>query len=314
VNEHHRAIHQYDVTERALGSSGLLVFVPPYTFRIRAKDAPIARAISIAYADFFSPSEPAFFDFELSISRVRGLRGWINPLINIEFDGAFPFAPLPAAQAFPLLEWAMNWCVTTTAHQFLLCHSAVLAKDDRAVLLPAPPGSGKSTLCAALMLSGWRLLSDEIALIALTTPMITPFVRPISLKNTSIEIVARRFEGAVFTPPVAETIKGTVAQLKPTVASVRQSEVPAKSAWIIFPKYMPNSPLNLKAMVKAEAMVELAGNSFNLPALGVVGYRALASLVDQSFCGRLEYSHLDEAIQTFDALAEGNFPMVTASE
>jgi predicted ATPase len=37
------------------------------------------------------------------------------------------------------------------------------------VILPAPPGSGKSTLCAALVTRGWRLLSDELTWCAWTT-------------------------------------------------------------------------------------------------------------------------------------------------
>jgi hypothetical protein len=41
----------------------------------------------------------------------------------------------------------------------------VLERGGRALLLPAPSGSGKSTLCAGLAFNGWRLLSDELALL-----------------------------------------------------------------------------------------------------------------------------------------------------
>ena len=64
-----------------------------------------------------------------------------------------------------MLEWGLNWCVAGHAHQYLMLHAAALERNGRAVILPGDPGAGKSTLTAALMLSGWRLLSDEITLV-----------------------------------------------------------------------------------------------------------------------------------------------------
>ncbi|HSV52524.1 MAG TPA: HprK-related kinase A, partial [Burkholderiaceae bacterium] len=240
---------------------------------------------------------------DLAVVPTTGLRRWINPLIALDFDGDRPFDPLPAAQAFPLLEWAMNWCVTSNAHQYLIFHSAVLAKNDLAVVLPAPPGSGKSTLCAALMLSGWRLLSDELALLRPETGKLTPFVRPVSLKNASIPLIADRFAEAVFTKSVHETMKGTVAHLQPTSASLADNTKPATPQWLIFPKYAAGQSLSLEPLEKAAAAVELAKNAFNLPAQGVRGFHALVDMVQASQCFRMGYSSLDDAIRQFDALA-----------
>lgn len=58
-------------------------------------------------------------------------------------------------------------------------------------IVPAPLDSAKRTLCAALVGKGWRLLSDELALVRLDTGELVPLPRPISLKNASINIIRR---------------------------------------------------------------------------------------------------------------------------
>ena len=69
-------------------------------------------------------------------------------------------------------------------------HAAVFERDSSAVVLPGPSGVGKSTLCAALVARGWRLLSDEVAMIRPQDGLLQPYPRPISLKNESIEMIA----------------------------------------------------------------------------------------------------------------------------
>lgn len=292
-----------EASSNRLGGAGLVIHAPPFVFRVRSRNKVLAKALFAAYADYELLADDSFIDFDLAVVPSRGLRRWLRPLIELEFDGDHPFAPLPEAQAFPLLEWAMNWCVTTSAHQFLMCHSAVLAKQNLAVILPAPPGSGKSTLCAALMMSGWRLLSDELALISPETGELTPFVRPVSLKNASIPLISRRFPEAMLTDPVADTIKGTVAHLVPTENSLNHAKTNALPRWLIFPRFVAGAAYEAKALGKAEAVVELAKNAFNLPVLGVKGLDALISVVENSDCFEMCYSDLTEAIARFDALS-----------
>ena len=149
----------------ALANSGdLLLRIAPYTARIRSSEASLARDLGLLYADFEVLAPDRFADFHVSVVREAGLRRWLRPLIRFHFDGVPSFMPLLATHATASLEWGLNWCVASHGHQFLVIHAAVIERHGVAVLMPAPPGSGKSTLCAALVQSGWRLLSDELGL------------------------------------------------------------------------------------------------------------------------------------------------------
>lgn len=296
-----RELELPNIREQLVGA-GLYLSTEPYSFRIRSTYPDLAEGLSIAYANHSLISQDCLIDFDLSMRPVNGFRRYIRPLMNLEIDGYTPFDPLPVNQIYPLLEWGMNWCVTSSAHYWVMCHSAVLAKGDLAVILPAPPGSGKSTLCAALMLSGWRLLSDEMALIEPENLNLNSFVRPVSLKNASIDLISGKFAQANLTRKVHDTIKGTVAHLQPTLESVLAGNMPAQPRWLVFPEYKYNAELSVSPLTKAEAMVDLARNTFNMAALGPIAFQTLNALVECCECMKFQYSDLDQAISYFDAL------------
>ena len=112
----------------------------------------------------------------------------------------------------------MNWCVSIHANEYLKLHAAVVARGGTALIMPGVPGAGKSTLCAALGLNGWRVLSDEHALIPPGTAEVVPLCRPVSLKNESIALIESFSQNAVFGPVSEETHKGTVAHMKADLA------------------------------------------------------------------------------------------------
>jgi HprK-related kinase A len=144
-----------------LADNDLALRTGPFVTRIHSPMPQVADGLLRLYADF--PLDAGEFrDFHVRVGPPPGLRRWLRPQINFWYDGHSPFKPLPADHAFALLEWGLNWCVAGHAHHYLMLHAAVLEKNGRAVVLPGDPGAGKSTLTAALMLSGWRLLSDEI--------------------------------------------------------------------------------------------------------------------------------------------------------
>lgn len=283
-----------------LRSGCLSIRVPPFVFRIRSDIPVVQEGLTRLYAGCrVLAAESTFADFHLSVT---GHWSGLHRTCKFKVDGFLPFSPLAYGEAFALLEWGMNWCVTGYAHHWLTLHSAVLEKDGRAVLMPAPPGSGKSTLCAALMLHGWRLLSDEMALLDPENGLVTPFPRPVSLKNQSIDLIRRLAPEATLGPVAHDTMKGNVAHLKVSEDSLARAEVCVPAAWVVFPKYQSGAHLSVTQRPKSTSLLDLASNSFNHHIHGVSGFNALVSLVNQCQCFDLRYSRTDEALDWFDKL------------
>jgi HprK-related kinase A len=218
--------------ETRLAKPGIFLRTGAFVTHLRSTIPSVAEGIGQMYADF--PLEARdFADFHLSLDRPANLRRWYKPQVFFRFDGQTPFTPLPVNQAFPLFEWGLNWCVSSHAHRYLIIHAAVVENGGFAAILPAPPGSGKSTLCAALVSRGWRLLSDELALIRLSDGKLLPLPRPVSLKNASIQIMRDYAPDAIFAREVAGTTKGTISHMRPPRDSVARASEVAHPAWII---------------------------------------------------------------------------------
>lgn len=285
-----------------LHHDGLVICTGPFKFRIYSNIDSVASGLMLLYADYLLGEPGDFVDFNVSLIASSGLRKWFRPQVSFSSNGVCPFVPLPVTHAFPLLEWAMNWCISTQAHHFLMLHSAVIERNGCAVIMPAPPGSGKSTLCAGLVNRGWRLLSDELALISLTDRWITPLGRPISLKNQSIEVMQKYVPHATFNPLTHDTSKGTVTHMKVPTDQLLRIHERARPKWVVFPKYVPDAKAELTPRSKANSMLELGRNSFNYIVLGLTGFEVLTDVIEGSDCFDFRYCQLDDAVAIFDRL------------
>lgn len=284
-----------------LAGAGLVLAVSPLLVRLRSRSPIVAQGLAQLYAEHgAAPAQDMpFCDFHVAVQPRR--QGWRRQCV-FEFDGQQPFTPLAQGEAFALWEWGLNWCITSHCHQWLTLHAAVLERGGRALILPAPPGAGKSTLCAALMLHGWRLLSDELTLLDPASGQVQPLTRPISLKNASIDLIRARAPAGIWGPVAHDTQKGTVAHFKPSAQSLARAQQPALPAWVVFPHYEGGASLTVAPKPRASAVLELARHSFNQHVHGRAGFHALVQLVDRSACFSLRYSQLDQALAWFDRL------------
>lgn len=287
-----------------LAGEGLRLRTGPFSVCVQSSIARVAEGLAQLYGEFELTESP-FSDFHVALRRPATLRRWFGAQVDFFFDGLKPFKPLPLDQAYPMLEWGLNWCVSSHAHHFLIIHAAVVEKHGLAAILPAPPGSGKSTLCAALVLSGWRLLSDELTLIEPETGLIYPLARPVSLKNQSIPLIRESFAGAFINRASHDTAKGTVAHLRPPRESVLRQHEPARPGWVIFPKWQAGADTRLTPRSRAQTFIYLAQNAFNYSHLGARGFEAATRLIRPCECFDFTYHALPEALRVFDALAEG---------
>lgn len=288
---------------RRLQGAGVLVRTGPFVFRIRSPHRSVQQGLEKLYPSYPLADEGAFAHYTVDITRGAGLRRWLRPQARFFHDGMSPFEPLQADHAFPLLEWAMNWCLAGQAHHHLLLHAAVLERGGRAAILPAPPGSGKSTLTAALMHRGWRLLSDEMTIITLDDRRLVPLARPVSLKNQSIALLQQFEPGVVMNALSHETHKGTVTHMRVPDAQVARMDEPARARWVVFPRWEAGAEATLTPRSRAASLLELGRNAFNYMVLGELGFQALADVLEASRCFDFRYSRLDDAIGVFDRLA-----------
>lgn len=246
-------------------------------------------SLDMVYGD----AEPAdFIDFRVAIEPSSPVRRWLRPNIVFRSDQHTPFFPLPLSQSYALLEWGLNWCIATHNFNHLLIHSAVLVKDGQAIIFPAEPGSGKSTLTTWLGLNGWEVYSDEMAVIDLQSLTVKPLYRPICVKNQSIELINSWRKDAKMTPVCHDTAKGSVAHVKVHDWATYKHFEPVPIKGVVFPKYNAAVEEDLYQITKAQLFESLCANAFNYHLLSHDGYDAMYRLVSSVDTLEIHYNDL----------------------
>ena len=289
-----------DISQR-LARGELHLHIGPYTYNLQSNVATIAAGIQTLYGDFPVADPREFTDYGVAMQHC-GLLGRLRGQAEFLFDEQSPFGAIPARQAYAFLEWGMNWCVSIYNNEYLKLHAAVVAKNGAAIIMPGIPGAGKSTLCAALGLTGWRVLSDEHALIIPGTLQLAPLYRPVSLKNESIDVIKSFCSSAIFGPASTETHKGVVAHMKGDLAPDSHDKRTLPARIMMFPKYTKDEPQRLSPRGRTGSFILTAYHSFNYSLLGETGFQAMKKLMENVECYDLVYHDLDWALQAVSDL------------
>jgi HprK-related kinase A len=268
--------------------------------RLATDLAELVEPVAVMYGGFPVASGDDLVDFEVRAVRARSLPGLLGRQANVLVDGRAAFAPFLRRQAPAMFEWAINSSAFTRPNQYLLLHSAVVERGGHGLLLSGRAGSGKSTLTAALMFGGWRLLSDEMAVVPPGSRTLLPLPRPVNLKDKAIDIVRLRFEQAVIGPVSEGTRKGSVAHVRPTADSVARAAEPASPRWVVFPRFVPGAMLESRRVSPTDALLRLGREGFNYSMLGAIGFETLARLVDGCECRELTFGDLDAALRAIE--------------
>jgi HprK-related kinase A len=293
---------KHSVFAQALAQTGVTVRFGPFHVRLRTALEPLTLLLHRFWQDYPIVGKPAIVDCHVTLSKHRFHRGWPIPEALILIDGRVIGPPFSLSHHFPMLEWGVNLCFARRSNHLLMLHSAVVERHGLALLLPALPGHGKSTLCAALIHSGWRFLSDEFGLVRPEDGLLLPLPRPMPLKNASIDVIRAFAPQAELGPAFEGTHKGTVAHVRSPTESVQRMDETARPRWVVFPRWVAGSPLRLEPVVKPDAFLMLATNSFNYTLLGQTAFELVGQIVDSSDCYTLVYSDLKEAISALDDL------------
>jgi HprK-related kinase A len=286
----------------ALGR-GVQLEIGPFLVRVQSEHRSVLEHLQRFYAGFpMRDSTDAHFD--VAVLQGNGLHRWFHRQAIVSVNGSRPFYPLPATLAGPLVEWGLNWTIGRHVHQFVVVHASVVERNGRAIIFPATSGAGKSTLAAGLAYSGWRLLSDEFAIINPVTGQLHPFPRPISLKEASIELIRGRHPDVIAGPEGRDVTGQRFVHVRASEESIRRATDVASPGWVITPRWSAGKPTTLNPLQKAIALVRLADQSFNYNYLGADGFRTLDRVVRQADCFSLEYSDIDDVIGRLTMMSE----------
>jgi HprK-related kinase A len=287
------------MTRRA---STLRYTIGPFATRLTSYIPDLSERLFWFYGDTETFADDRYVHFNIQIRAGSLVRRWTAPQAVFQSEDQTPFQPFPRDHAFPLLEWGLNWCIAHRAHQFLMLHAGVVERSGQALILPATPGSGKSTLTTALIHRGWRLLSDEFGLVDNGGERIHPLPRAIPLKNRSIDVIRAFAPHAALGPVFPRTRKGDVAHVRPPLDALLRQHETASPGWIMFPKYVPRQAVRISPLEKSLAFTRLAQNSFNYRLLGAAGFQALRRMVQHCPCYAVEYGDLREVVAAIDTM------------
>jgi hypothetical protein len=192
------------------------------------------------------------------------------------------------------LFWHINREAIDSVTSRLAVHAAAASLGERGVLMPAPMGSGKSTLVAGLVRAGFSYLTDEAACFDPTTGLLHPYPKPIWLAPASVEAFPGLLEKLASD---RRPRLGSRYQVRPEQLSEAPTGGPCRVGCVIAPSYEAGSRTRLEPMSKAEAVLTVAQSCFNLRGFGGAGLTLLADMVKNADCYRLRMRDVSSAVQ-----------------
>jgi HprK-related kinase A len=212
---------------------------------------------------------------------------------EILVDGQSVGSAASLAEAVARVEYLINRAAAVALVDHILVHAGVVAVGGDAIVLPGPSGRGKSTLVAALCLSGLAYASDELAVLDPVTAAVRPFAKAICLKEGGWRAIASHFPEV--TPHLAAPgEEGMTRYLTPP--RLCRSDAPMRVRHVVLPMRRPGATADLAPIHRSEAIAELAEHALNLPRHGYRGVETLLELAAGAECYALTYDDLGGAI------------------
>ncbi|NIB40156.1 PqqD family peptide modification chaperone [Pseudomaricurvus alkylphenolicus] len=191
------------------------------------------------------------------------------------------------------------WQTAVIQHGFFLdIHAGVVGDGERCYLLPAAPGSGKSTLTTALTRNGFEYFSDEVALLQLPGMMVQPVPLATCVKDTGVEVLSSL---CPHLPGLTMHNRGDgkrVRYLRPPSGSIPSADTLRPVGALVFPQYTPGGPSTLKPLSALDTLQMLMAECLIVDTiLNAEKVAALLSWIERTPSYRLEVDSLNQAVE-----------------
>jgi hypothetical protein len=207
-------------------------------------------------------------------------------------------------QLAPLAK-SLVWQTAVNDHDFFLdIHAAVVGDGERCYLLPATPGSGKSTLTAALVHHGFEYFSDEVALLHGNDLLVQPVPLATCIKDTGVAVLSAYYPRL---PELRMHQRGDgkrVRYMPPPAGSTPATGTLRPVGAIIFPLYSPDRPTTLEGIDTMTALQSLMRECLIVDTrLDRDKVAGLLKWLARTPCYRLSVSNLEEAVRLIQSIS-----------
>jgi hypothetical protein len=268
-----------------------------FAFELQAHDARLCSYVERLYASFPEPGSAAHhyavengaadLDYELRFD-----------------DDRVGDAEHPESLISTLVHDLNRRALDSSGH--LILHAGGVERDGIGVVLPGEMEAGKTTLTAGLVRAGFGYLTDEGVAVDRDTLRIHPYPKPFSIDKGSWPLFPELEPDADLG---TDEYKKLQWQVPP--ADIRADALgrPCTIALIVFPTYEEGAEMSVEPLGRAEALVELAKNTYKFDVQGAPALDVLAEIVRPASCYRLTSGDLDAAIRAVaDVLAVSPSP------
>jgi hypothetical protein len=249
------ALGAEQLADRAWEHTSVTFAAHGYRFAVRSNSAPVGRFVTELYAACATTQEPPVTWYSLIESPGSP---WPYALY---IDERRAVQSSRAAAVLNHLTWHVNRGVIDRSAEVVLLHAAAATIDGRAVVLPAPMESGKTTLVAGLVEAGFGYLTDEAVGIDPVTLDALPYAKPLSIDPGSWDVLAG------LEPQVDDAVRPYLDeqwQLAPSAIRHDAPAGPTPVAAIVLPRYERGAPTQLRGLRRSEALVDCLRQTFHL--------------------------------------------------
>ena len=270
--------------------------------RVRSDEPVVGRYVDQVFASLISSElvgEPAREPVGDPVHTYDIVTGGAGP-IRLLLDGTEVGATNTLDGAMSYLQWSINQLAIGEAGAMALLHAAAVRLGDRVAMFPAESNSGKSTLAAGMVRAGLGYVTDEAVAIDPATGEVLAYPKPISLDRGSWDL----FRDAE--PTIADTDEPFFENewhidprrlhpdaLDPDGADGRHHP---RVVLVAFPSYVAGAATELTPMGRAEGLLLLLQNSFDLSSHGPSGLAALVQIAETAQLARFTVGDLGEAV------------------
>lgn len=194
------------------------------------------------------------------------------------------------------LEWAVT-CAMLKRHlnHYYQIHSGGVVKEGRAVIFAGTSGTGKTTLSLALLLKGFKILSDDVNLIDHDLMTIIPYPRNLILKEGTEDLLPgiARFKNSA-SPYFRREKK--IWYLDPSSIGDKWETEGVKLGQVIILERTNSRQTDIAPMGKVESVMAFMKNVMNIDQFGEKGIRFLVELLSNVPVYRLSGNNLRKAL------------------